>query len=145
MTARKEFNDINAYLSYLAKAHGTMLTQMAQAQEKRTQGCDHRKGGKVTYTTEGAPTVQRSRPTAQSSRSKKRRRASSPSCYAVIHHTFANGDVWVTCLHCGKRWKPGHEGYREALVFPTNNRPSGAVQVTGEGFVERFREYTKNS
>lgn len=48
--------------------------------------------------------------------------------YAVIKHTFLNGDVWVTCQRCGKRWKPGDDGYDEALKFSTNNQSSGSIQ-----------------
>jgi hypothetical protein len=65
--------------------------------------------------------------------------------YAVTDHTFANGDRWISCLRCRKRWKPGNPGYEEALKFPTNNTPSSSITFQGQGFTERHRHATENS
>jgi hypothetical protein len=48
--------------------------------------------------------------------------------YAVSKHVFANGDMHIRCLRCGKNWKPGDEGYEEAYKFPTLNCISTSIQ-----------------
>lgn len=85
--------------------------------------------------------------------------------YAVWKHQFANGDTWVGCLRCKKKWKPPAKSdhtkedvfnqasyddavreYQRALNFPTKNVPSGStVFKYSEGGVEFYRENTKNS
>jgi hypothetical protein len=47
----------------------------------------------------------------------------------VIKHQMADGSWYIRCIRCGKTWKPGTPGYTEAVLFPTRNISSGAIQV----------------
>lgn len=81
------------------------------------------------------------------------------SQYAVLKHTFANGDTWVRCLRCGKTWKPPVKSehasqvtfdaalaiYKEALNFQTRNVPSKGVIFQFSDGGEFYRENTKQS
>jgi hypothetical protein len=70
----------------LSRTNGATLAQTA-AQEKAFQArCNHRKGsmGKDGYANGQGIDQQ----------------------YAVLKHTFMNGDTWVRCLRCAKTWKP---------------------------------------
>lgn len=81
------------------------------------------------------------------------------SQYAVLKHTFANGDVWVACLRCHKKWKPplkkdykteadfeaAKQVYREALNFQTRNSPSKGVIFQYSDGGQYYREQTANS
>lgn len=108
-----------------AVQNGHTLKIIARNQTRREAQCNHRKGG------DGIKAVIDGRGVSEH--------------FAVIKHTFANFDTWVTCIRCGKKWKPGSEGYAEALAFPTQNTPSSAIRFYGEDFIERHREATKNS
>lgn len=50
--------------------------------------------------------------------------------YCVIKHTYPTGVRTVTCQRCGKEWRPGVKGYREAINFPTDNTESSAGVFT---------------
>jgi hypothetical protein len=86
--------------------------------------------------------------------------------YAVLKHTFCNGDTWIRCLRCGKTWKPpilvdyktdegykaAQERYQIALDFTTRNQTSssycfqwGYNPEKTKGGDEFFREVTRNS
>ena len=65
--------------------------------------------------------------------------------YAVIKHQFGWGDIWVICLRCGKKWKPGMPGYDEALKFPTTNSASTALQYGARMIDQVARDATKES
>ena len=79
------------------------------------------------------------------------------SQYAVLKHTFANGDMWVRCLRCGKTWKPpvhraykSEEEYRiaqavyeQAVDFQTNNTPSSSYVFRYSDNGEFYRETTE--
>lgn len=81
------------------------------------------------------------------------------SQYAVLKHTFANGDTWVRCLRCGKTWKPPIKYryasgvdfeaalaiYKEALNFQTRNVPSKGVIFQFSDGGEYYREQTEHS
>ena len=79
--------------------------------------------------------------------------------YAVLMHTFANGDTWVRCLRCGKTWKPPVKSdhktqesynaalaiYKQAVNFQTKNTPSKGVIFQYSDGGEFYRENTKNA
>jgi hypothetical protein len=81
------------------------------------------------------------------------------SQYAVIKHTFANGDQWIRCTRCSKTWKPPVESqfitkesyyealaeYKTAVNFPTQNKPSTAVVFQFSDGGKFYRETTKDS
>jgi len=62
--------------------------------------------------------------------------------YSVVKHQHVNGDIWVSCIRCGKKWRPpvrseyqtdreyyrAVEEYETAKEFPTNNVMSSSVQ-----------------
>ena len=124
-----------------AQSKGAALSVKANNEATQQSNCNHKKGGN------GAQGVVGGR--------------GDDSQYAVLKHTFANGDTWVRCLRCGKTWKPpvksdfknNQEGYtsamdvyKQALQFQTRNVPSkGIVFSYGEGGVELYRENTKNA
>lgn len=108
-----------------AVTKGRTLAALAANQNKREERCNHRKGGAgIQSVIEGTGTDNQ---------------------YAVIKHTFANGDTRVGCLRCGKKWWPGDEGYAEALAFPTINVSSGSIQFRFPDHGAKHRELTKNS
>jgi TolA-binding protein len=124
-----------------AQSKGAALTVKAKNEATQQSNCNHKKGGNGAQGVVGGQ--------------------GDDSQYAVLKHTFANGDTWVRCLRCGKTWKPpvksdfknNAEGYTSAmdvyklaLQFQTRNIPSkGIVFSYGEGGVELYRENTKNA
>lgn len=81
------------------------------------------------------------------------------SQYAVLKHTFANGDMWIRCLRCGKTWKPPvkrayktEEEYRiawavyeQAKEFQTRNTPSSSYLFRYSDNGEYYREVTEST
>lgn len=79
--------------------------------------------------------------------------------HAVLKHIFANGDMWVRCLRCGKTWKPQlrewHKSdaafeeatrkYNAAKNFQTRNGTSGAVVFNFSDQGKFYREVTEAS
>ena len=128
------------------RAKGKFLLGWSEPRLKMQDKCSHRKGGQVLV---------------GNKLNSKFHEVGDDSQYAVLKHTFANGDTWVRCLRCGKTWKPpvksdfknNQEGYtsamevyKQALQFQTRNVPSkGIVFSYGEGGVELYRENTKNA
>ena len=124
-----------------AQSRGAALTVKAKNEATQQSNCNHKKGGNGAQGVVGGQ--------------------GDDSQYAVLKHTFANGDTWVRCLRCGKTWKPpvrsdfknnqaGYDTamakYKEALGFHTRNVPSkGIVFSYGEGGVELYRENTKHA
>lgn len=128
----KDMSRINRFAD-----HGKALTQTKRNEEVQQSKCTHRKGGNGL---EGYIAGQGQK-----------------SEFAVMKHVFANGDMWVRCLRCGKTWKPpvrsqfmfGPDGkplaefrggkfdqnryeaafndYRAACAFPTNNSTSSSA------------------
>lgn len=110
------------------------LNKNKAANQKR---CNHKKGGNGANGVVGG-------------------KGDSPD-YALLTHTFANGDIWVKCLRCHKTWKPPVESeyqsqqsfdlatqaYKLALEFPTKNTPSGGVQFRYSDGGALYRENTK--
>jgi hypothetical protein len=123
-----------------AYTKGATLEAIRNEQAKQQGHCNHHKGGNGAQGVVGGQ--------------------GDDNQYAVLKHTFANGDTWVRCLRCGKTWKPpvksqhktqesydaAMEVYRTALNFQTRNVPSkGIVFQYGAGGVELYRENTKDS
>ena len=81
------------------------------------------------------------------------------SQYAVMKHTFANGDMWIRCLRCGKTWKPvlresfksdelylkAVAQYEAAVNFQTRNVPSSSIQFRFSDNGEYYRQITENT
>lgn len=119
--------------------NGATLNQLAAIDEANQRRCNHRKGGNGAQGVVGGH--------------------GDDSQYAVIKHTFANGDMWVRCLRCGKTWKPpvrslftkeeeflkAVAAYETAVNFQTRNVPSGSVQFRFSDNGAYYREVTKNS
>ncbi len=117
--------------------NGQTLKQLAQNDTAAQKRCNHRKGGN------GAQGVVAGQ--------------GDDSQYAVLKHTFANGDMWVRCLRCGKTWKPpvkeDYESealflkavveYETAVNFQTRNMPSGSVTFRFSDNGQYYREVTK--
>ena len=119
--------------------NGATLTSLAEADRSMQKRCTHRKGG------EGAAAVIGGQGQAGQ--------------YAVLKHTFANGDMWVRCLRCGKTWKPPiredypdeasylavEVEYRTAVNFQTLNVPSIACQFRFSDNGKYYREVTRHT
>ncbi len=124
--------------------NGATLTSLAAADIMVQGRCTHRKGG------EGAAGVIGGQGQA--------------SQYAVLKHTFANGDMWIRCLRCGKTWKPPVHSdfvkdgifneakyvtkmaeYQAAVNFQTLNVSSKACLFKFSDNGEYYREITKSS
>ncbi len=136
---------------------GDTLCEMDRNKIFRQSTCNHRKGGMVErrlslYGQDGeTPLTWRTVFPTQGTDHQ----------FAVVKHQHMNGDVWVFCLRCGKKWKPPIRAnyvnetqfilacvdYQKALEFPTNNVMSSSVQVrfikpTGS---EKYRKLLSNS
>lgn len=90
------------------------LAQMAQ-QQAREENCTHRKGGmgpNAVLNGQGDDAL----------------------FYAVIKHRLPSNKYMILCTRCLKEWHPADPingtpetpGYKEALMFPTNNTASGS-------------------
>lgn len=123
-----------------AYTKGATIKKTKENEERQQSICNHKKGGNGAQGIVGGQ--------------------GDDSQYAVLKHRFANGDVWVRCLRCGKTWKPpvksqfvgdqsGYERavatYREALNFQTRNIPSAGVIFQYSDAGEYYREQTANS
>lgn len=123
-----------------AYTKGATLDAIKRNEEKQQSHCNHKKGGNGAQGVVGGQ--------------------GDDSQYAVLKHTFANGDMWIRCLRCGKTWKPpvksdhktaeSYEAaaatYKEAVNFQTRNVPSkGVIFQYGDGGIEMYRENTKNA
>ena len=108
-----------------AVMHGEVLNQIAKQATVRENRCNHRKGGNgINSVINGTGTDLQ---------------------YAVVKHTFSNGDTWVNCIRCGKKWKPGQTGYEEALKFRTHNSTSSGILFRFSDHGEHYRQAIKNS
>lgn len=119
-----------------SKTNGATLKQIADTEAAVQRRCNHRKGGN------GIESLLLGRGTS--------------SDYAIIDHTFCNGDRWITCLRCHKTWKPPVESkyatkeayldayteYKTALNFQTPNQPSTSVQFRFSDNGVSYRENT---
>lgn len=123
----------------LALTNGATLKQTEANNAAAQKRCNHRKGGN------GAQGILLGQ--------------GDDTNYAVLKHTFANGDTWVRCLRCGKTWKPpiranfkteedylsAHVSYKTALEYQTRNIPSGSIQYRFSDNGEHFREAMANT
>lgn len=120
-------------------SNGLILKQNAAAETAHQRKCNHRKGGNGAAGVVGGQ--------------------GDDTQYAVLKHTFANGDMWVRCLRCGKTWKPPvrelfalEEEYLKAIVayetainFQTRNVPSASVQFRFSDNGAYYRQVTANT
>ena len=120
-------------------SNGLILKQNAAAETAHQRKCNHRKGGNGAAGVVGGQ--------------------GDDTQYAVLKHTFANGDMWVRCLRCGKTWKPPIEEafkteaeflaavvvYETAKNFQTRNVTSGSCQFRFSDGGKHYREVTQNS
>jgi len=123
----------------LEQAHiaGQHLASLDQLLAKRHAACNHRKGGLIR------------RVKSDTSIAEGLNNGTSAS-YAVRKHQMMNGDIWVDCIRCGKKWRPPvhqdfnwferkfrtqrFQNYVAALVeydtacnFETNNSTSSSI------------------
>lgn len=119
--------------------NGATLNDLSHKDTQTQKRCNHRKGGNGAHGVVGGQ--------------------GDDAQFAVLKHTFANGDMWVRCLRCGKTWKPPvKEQYKEeqnflravveyetAINFQTRNVSSGSVQFRFSDNGKFYREVTANS
>lgn len=119
--------------------NGETLKQLDRIDKASQRRCNHKKGGN------GAPGVMAGQ-------------GDSPN-FAVLKHTFANGDTWIRCLRCGKTWKPPVERafkaredyltafaeYQAALNFQTTNSPSSSYLFKYSDNGEYYRQVTEHT
>ena len=124
-----------------AESLGRILDASVRAEATRQFQCTHRKGGMVA-TTGAWPSD------------------GGDAQYAVRKHQIMNGDIWVDCIRCGKKWRPpirteyssdrtfyqAIEEYEMAKLFPTRNVTSSSIQCaftdpkTGADAAEEIRK-----
>jgi hypothetical protein len=119
--------------------NGATLKQLAQQDTAAQKRCNHRKGGDGLHAIVGGQ--------------------GQDSQYAVMKHTFCNGDMWVRCLRCGKTWKPPVKevfateqdflkavvDYETAVNFQTRNVASGSIQFRFSDNGAFYREVTAST
>lgn len=119
--------------------NGATLKQLADGDHIAQSRCNHKKGGNGVNGVIGGQ--------------------GDDSQYAVLKHIFANGDMWIRCLRCGKTWKPpvksqyknerdfllAEVDYKTAVNFQTRNVTSGSVQFRFSDNGEYYRQVTANS
>lgn len=122
-----------------ARGNGIILNDIRRVATATQARCTHRKGGNGLAGFVGGQ--------------------GQDSNYAILTHTFANGDIEVWCMRCKKKWKKpiqAHhdspesynaavEEYRRALNFPTDNSPSTSVPFRFSDNGEYYRERTWDS
>jgi len=129
---------LNEQQRELALSFGRVFAQQDSYLAKRYAACSHKKGGLIRN-------VKRGEAIAIGLNN------GGGSQYAVRKHQMMNGDIWVDCLRCGKKWRPpvkqtfnwferqfGTEGFRKytaalaeyntAVNFETNNSTSSSIQ-----------------
>jgi hypothetical protein len=119
--------------------NGVTLNQLAANDLAAQLRCNHKKGGNGAHGVVGGQ--------------------GDDSQHAVLKHTFANGDMWVRCLRCGKTWKPpvrdnykreedylkAVASYEAAVNFQTRNVPSGSCQFRFSDNGAYYRVVTASS
>lgn len=122
-----------------AKTNGQVLAQNKAAETQAQARCNHQKGGNGAAGVIGGQ--------------------GDDSQYAVLKHTFANGDMWVRCLRCGQTWKPVKKEwfanvedyvtalteYQTAVKFQTRNSPSASIPFRFSDGGDYYREITRDS
>lgn len=121
------------------RINGEVLASTKANHDRVMERCNHRKGGNGQA---GVVSGQ-----------------GDDSQYAVLKHTFPNGDMWVRCLRCGKTWKPPVESvyptkeaylkdvaeYHAAVNFSTRNVPSSSIAFKFSDGGQHYREVTAHS
>ena len=119
--------------------NGATLKQLAHEDNARQTRCNHKKGGNGANGVIGGQ--------------------GDDSQYAVMKHTFANGDMWVSCLRCKKTWKPARRAnfasdelylkavaqYEAAVNFQTRNVPSSSIQFRFSDNGDYYRQVTEST
>lgn len=119
--------------------NGETLKQLARGDEAAQKRCNHKKGGNGANGVIGGQ--------------------GDDSQYAVLKHIFANGDMWIRCLRCGKSWKPpintfykttelylkAVAEYEAAVNFQTRNTTSGSIQFRFSDNGDYYRQVTASS
>lgn len=138
---------ISEYQRMTAEMHGDCLESIDLATKVYQSGCNHRKGGSVNSK-------------MNSSQLAAALQKGTNSSYCVMKHQIMNGDIWVWCTRCGKKWKPpiredfkkekhylaAVAEYKEAVNFETNNAMSTSLQFrfadrkTGRDATETVRK-----
>lgn len=122
-----------------AHTKGATIKATKDGEARQQAHCNHKKGGNGAQGVVGGQ--------------------GDDSQFAVLKHTFANGDMWIRCLRCGKTWKPPVKSehttqasydaalgvYREAVNFQTRNVASKGVIFQYSDGGEFYRENTKNA
>jgi hypothetical protein len=122
-----------------SKINGETLKQLSRNDDMVQKRCNHKKGGNGANGVIGGQ--------------------GDDSQYAVMKHTFANGDMWVRCLRCGKTWKPVNRTafasdelylkavaqYEAAVNFQTRNVPSSSIQFRFSDNGDYYRQVTDST
>jgi len=128
------------------KHRGLVLKLNEATTVKARTACSHRKGGLITNVLSTAAIV-------------KGLNNGHSAQYSVLKHQMMNGDIYVNCLRCGKKWKkPIRDSfkkeqdylvalaeYKTAVNFPTNNTMSTSIQCRFSDDGETHRKLTENS
>jgi len=123
-----------------ARINGAAIADKNRTQKKSEEKCNHRKGGNGQAGYVGGQ--------------------GDDSQYAVMKHTFCNGDINVRCMRCGKTWKPpiaadygddreayldAYADYKTACNFPTRNTGSSSVLFGYSDNGAFYREQTRHT
>lgn len=118
--------------------NGQTLTQTRTTEEAAQKRCNHKKGGNGAQGFVGGQ--------------------GDDSQYAILKHTFPNGDMWIRCLRCGKTWKPVERSwfkteeeyiktfmeYQAAVQFQTRNVASQSVAFRFSDGGTHYRNTTRD-
>jgi hypothetical protein len=96
-----------------SRTNGQTLRQIDNENAQMQKRCNHKKGGNGSAGVVGGK--------------------GDDNQYAVLKHTFANGDTWVRCLRCGKCWKP----------LPSPVEPLEEDFDSPQDYANATKEYTK--
>lgn len=111
-------------------AQGEMLAEMDETRENTQRKCNHKKGGNIGNLHSHASNITQGLLKGDSAQ------------YSVRKHKMMNGDIWVDCLRCGKKWRPplasdfktewmyrvAKSEYNRAVSFDTANVMSESIQ-----------------
>jgi hypothetical protein len=123
----------------VSKTNGATIAALNREATMKEARCNHKKGGNGLAGLKGGK--------------------GTDSQYAILQHTFANGDMWIRCLRCGKTWKPpvrrayktedeyniAAAKYELAKEFQTNNSPSSSYLFRYSDNGEFYREVTEST
>lgn len=127
LLSRNQGRQLTEFEVLTAKNNGTTLDAIDRAVATKQLKCNHKKGGRAVVR---LGRVEFTNGTG--------------SNYAVRKHQIMNGDFWVDCLRCGKKWRPpirseykndrefykAVEEYQTAVDYETNNSTSTSLQFS---------------